>query len=566
MAIASTEQLGSVDCKPNPALRFFPSLTDVAFLTPIIFIFIKLQGAKSLLGDGDTGWHIRTGEWILQNGRVPDKDIFSFTKPGEVWYAWEWLWDVGAALLHQLGGMAAVIIASIMVLSLTFSMLYRLVRRKCSNDFIAIGVTVLAAAGSSIHWLARPHLFTLLFLVIFMCILERVREKRIRLLAWLPVLTVLWTNLHGGFFVGILVIGTYAAGELAAWALSPEPSLRRASLARSKLYLLTAAGCLAASFLNPYTYHLHTHIGAYLTDAFQFKYIQEFLSANFHHPVALYLEPMMLLGAIAAAWTVTRGEYVYAIGIVAWAHLALTSQRNIPIFMIVTAPVAARALEALLIHLQNAPVADWLRSSVDAFQRSALEFGEMDRVGRVHITSAAAIALLIALFYARTPQPLFRAEYDAKAYPEGALSILSDVQASGRIFTPDIWGGYLIYRLYPHNKVFVDGRSDFYGATFDLEYIDIMAGKYNWQEKLDKYGIETVLLPPDASLTATLKESRRWHTIYDDGVAIVFRSTTPLLKVSSVAPNGGETRGLSIAKTTTRDRGIANSDTRSKPL
>ena len=92
-------------------LRFFPSLTDVAFLTPAIFLFSKLEGAKSLLGDGDTGWHVRTGEWILQNGRVPDKDIFSFTKPGEVWYAWEWLWDLGAAYLHQRGGMAAVVIA-----------------------------------------------------------------------------------------------------------------------------------------------------------------------------------------------------------------------------------------------------------------------------------------------------------------------------------------------------------------------------------------------------------------------------------------------------------------------
>src|SRR2546423_5850188 len=243
---AATESLASVACKPNPVLRFFPSLTDVAFLTPAIFLFSKLEGAKSLLGDGDTGWHIRTGEWILQNGRVPDKDIFSFTKPGEVWYAWEWLWDLGAAYLHQRGGMAAVVIACIAVLAFTFSMLFRLVRRKCSNDFVAIGVTVLAAAGSSIHWLARPHLFTLLFLVIFMCILERVRGGRVRLLAWLPVLTVLWTNLHGGFFVGILTIAMYAAGELVTWALSPVAELRRPALARSKLYLLAAAGCFAA--------------------------------------------------------------------------------------------------------------------------------------------------------------------------------------------------------------------------------------------------------------------------------------------------------------------------------
>ena len=85
--------------------RFLPSLTDIAFLLPILFIFVKLSGARTLLGDGDTGWHVRTGEWILANGRVPTVDMFSFSRPGAAWFAWEWLWDVAAAMLHQRWGM-----------------------------------------------------------------------------------------------------------------------------------------------------------------------------------------------------------------------------------------------------------------------------------------------------------------------------------------------------------------------------------------------------------------------------------------------------------------------------
>src|SRR5438445_4390283 len=88
-------------------VRLMPSLTDVAFLMPVLFLFGKLEGARTLLGDGDTGWHIRAGEWMLAHGRVPWQDLFSFTRPDAPWYAWEWLADVMMAWLHQQGGMAA---------------------------------------------------------------------------------------------------------------------------------------------------------------------------------------------------------------------------------------------------------------------------------------------------------------------------------------------------------------------------------------------------------------------------------------------------------------------------
>jgi hypothetical protein len=94
--------------KINPVLRILPSMTDFAFLMPLIFIFTGMHGARTLLGDGDTGWHVRTGEWILSHGRVPEKDLFSFTRTGQTWFAWEWLSDVLLAWLHQHWGMAAV--------------------------------------------------------------------------------------------------------------------------------------------------------------------------------------------------------------------------------------------------------------------------------------------------------------------------------------------------------------------------------------------------------------------------------------------------------------------------
>ncbi|MEK7404735.1 MAG: hypothetical protein AAB225_06470 [Acidobacteriota bacterium] len=540
--------------KHSLAVRFLPSLTDAAFFMPLVLLFGSMGGARTLLHDGDTGWHIRAGEWMLQNGRVPDRDFFSFTKPGEPWYAWEWLWDVSFAWLHQHWGMAAVLLASTFVLSLTFGLLFRLVRRKCDHDIIAIAITLLAAAGASMHWLARPHLFTLLFIVIFYSLLERVRDGQTRWLWWLPPLMVLWTNLHGGFLAGIMLVLAYAAGEMAAWLVEAEKENRQAALARSKPFLLTALGCAAATFINPYGYRLHVHIYGYLTDSYHFQNIAEFLPTNFQHPVAIFYELMFFLVAVTAYIALRRKEFTYALLLVVWGHFALFSRRNIPILMIVAAPVVALQLREWLDGLRGAALAGWVRRGLVAFQDQAAGFGAIDRIPRFHLVSLAALLFITAMFYAPAPLPAFRAEYDAKRYPAGALETLRRPPAARHVFTHDEWGDYLIYKLYPATKVFIDGRSDFYGAAMGNALMDILNLKHGWDAKLDSYRVDAILLPVDLPMAGALKESRRWRPVYDDGVAIVFEPAGP--KMAPAAEKASTTQ----ISGTDRDRKPARSE------
>ena len=555
--------------KHNPLVRVLPSLTDLAFLMPIVFLFCRLNGAKTMLGDGDTGWHVRTGEWILANGRIPDKDIFSFTRPQQPWFAWEWLWDVSFAWLHQHGGMAAVVLVNIFLLSATFTILFRLIRWKCGNVLIASAMTSLAVAVSSLHWLARPHLVTLLFVVIFYSILEHAERGHTRLLVWLPLLTIPWTNLHGGFFVGIALTVLYAVAFLAGALLEPDAVSRAASLARSKPYWLAALGCLAASLVNPYTYHLHQHIYKYLTDPYLFDHILEFQSFSFRHPVALFLEPLLLVSLAAAFWNLYKKRFSSVILIAGWAHLALLSRRNVPIFAIIAAPVVALALQEWLTLAPAGGVAAWLRKTAAMAQSFAGEVDETDRIGRLHLTSAMAALVLIALFYAPNAPAKCRAEYDPKLYPAKALAVLRKPELAKSIFTGDQWGDYLIYRLYPNTKVFVDGRSDFYGTKFSETYLDVMSVKYDWQESLDRYGVDTVLLSPNAPLAGTLKESSRWRPIYDDGTAIVFSavrsSAAAGQQVSIVHRNNGKDRDRKVTKFQSGDHTITKTKFRSEP-
>src|SRR5581483_4934041 len=299
------------------AVKLLPSLTDLAFIMPIVFLFYRMEGVKTLLSDCDTGWHIRTGEWILAHHRVPLLDIFSFSKPNSPWFAWEWLTDILFAWMNAHGGLRTIVVFAMLMICLTFAMLFRLVRRK-SNAITAVVVTMIASAASSIHWLSRPHLFTMMFLVLFYGVLENVRAGKTHVgkvpyLAILPVATVLWTNLHGGFFVGAVLIGAYGVGELLQMAFTTDVALRRPAWLRARAYLLSSVGCVAASLVNPYTWRLHQHVIEYLRDPYQAQHIMEFLSISFHHPVAIFFELMLLAGAAAMIWNGSKGRYTEAV-------------------------------------------------------------------------------------------------------------------------------------------------------------------------------------------------------------------------------------------------------------
>jgi hypothetical protein len=522
--------------KANPAFRFMPSLTDMAFLMPVLFLFGRMDGAQALLADGDTGWHIRTGEWILRNHTIPSRDIFSFTKAGEPWYAWEWLCDVVFGWLNQHGGLAAVLVLSVLLISTTYAFLFRLANRK-ANPIVAVAITMIAAAASAIHWLARPHLFTLLMLVLFCCVVEAVRDGRERyrgipLLAILPLATIVWTNLHGGFFMGIVLLAAYGTGELLNLLLAPirNPAARR----RARNYFLSAAGCSAASFVNPYFYRLHVHAFRFLTDSFQAQHIDEYLTLNFHHPVAIFFELLLVLATGAAIWHAARGRCTEAVLFLIFGHAALLAARNIPLFAIVATPFIATAIDAWLRALAKLNVAGWLRMASERFAVVMDEVAATDAIPRWHLVSMVGIALVVALLYAPAPPRRFRPEYDPQSYPAGAVAFLKN-DPSARIFAIDDWGDYLIYRLYPKTRSFIDGRFDFYGDRFLQTYFDVMAVKYNWQSTLDHYGVNTVLLPPSAALSGVLKESRRWRVVYDDGVAVVFQPAKDELGARNVA-------------------------------
>jgi len=503
-----------------------PSLSDLAFLIPILVLFWCTTGLGWLLTDSDTGWHIRAGEWMLKNGRVPSADLFSFTKAGQAWFAWEWLSDVLMAAMHSRFGLGGIVVASLVLLGATSVCIYRSTVEESEYRLIAIVLTGLAMAASTIHWLARPHLVTPLFSGIFCCLLNRVerRGNDRRLLLLLPALTVLWVNLHGGFFVGIVLLITYAMG-----AASEELAhgTRRSAWIRAQKYLLTAGACGVASLMNPYGYRLHVHVAQYLGASFYFERISEFQSVDFHSFTAAYFESLLVLAIAAAAWHLGTGRLIQVLLLLSWSHLALFSVRNIPIFAVVFAPGIGLALRDWLRLVDSRSPLDW-RGKLSAGLAEVetglgVIAGDRNR-SRWHL--APCLAVLTLGWFVSHPGRLraMHADFDRSRFPTDAATFLSlnDSAPTLRLYASWQWGGYLIYRLWPSVPVFNDGRTDFYGPPFVLEGLRVWEVRPDWAGILTRYRVNAALVPVDSAMGTVLRERADWNLVYADRVALMF--------------------------------------------
>jgi hypothetical protein len=534
---------GEITGSKRLAVRFLPGLTDLVFLLPIFLLFGILPGSKVLLGDADMGWHIRTGEWILQHHTVPTHDLFSFTRANAPWYAWEWGWDTLFAAIHGVAGLPGIVAVNIALLGAVAVLTFRLVRRACGNDLIALVVAKVALCGSTVHWLARPHLLSWIFFLAFAHLIARATEGRTRPLFWLPILMVFWTNIHGSFFLGLLMIFIAAAppwidcalygGELgAAWR-------------KSRAFIICGSTSILATFANPYGWHLHEHVVRYLRDSKQMDMMQEFQSMNFHHAPAMFVEIMLVLGAACLFWCAQRREWNGFLTLLLWLHLGLFAVRSVPMFLFLSAPWIGRMLADVFESRSNRITR--LVSKIAGNFGS--EFGPLEQIERLHLASAVAFLFVAASIAAGRPG--FKATFDNKAFPQSALAVI-DRYKPERVFARDQWSAYLIYERSPRVKVYVDDRSDFYGAEMFERASHILNGRWDWESDLLRTSTDMVIVAPEAPLATVLKSSPRWQLVLDDKSVVAFARKFPARsdpvidpeqKGSAVASNGGRKLG-----------------------
>ncbi len=522
---------------PNWLVILMPSIADVLFLC----LFAALgfgPMSRLLLGDADTGWHIRTGEQILRTFSVPRVDTFSFTMPGHPWYAWEWLYDTVVSVVHSRLGLTGIVAFSALLAAFTFAALYRFLLIRSGNVLIAALLTAMSAACSSIHLLARPHLITWVLTLLWLVVLETAQSGKRRKLLWLPVLTVFWVNMHGGFLLGPVLLALYMVANAWEWFTASDQNGRRTARENLRWLTMTMSGSVLATFANPYGYKLHAHVYHYLGNRFLMDHILEFLSPNFHDAAVKVFEILLLLSIVCVTLWARRIRAIDLLLVLFSAHIALYSARNIPIAAILLSATIAPLLADVFRSGER-----WLRlpasirqmfASIERFSTRMMNMElRFDRHALPALVSAIALAALFSGSNGVRTKFAIR-QFDEHRYPVKAAEFLATNRV-GEVFTSDAWGAYIIYRLHPQTRVFIDDRHDFYGEAFLRDYFRILNVTLGWQAVLDRHKVNWVLVSPDSALASTLKETPAWKVAYDDGVAILFSRGDPLMGASRPA-------------------------------
>jgi hypothetical protein len=502
--------------------RAKPSLFDIIFMIWIVVIPVGF-GNRLINSDGDTARHLRLGEMILQQGGLPRTDTFSFTMAGKPFIAFEWGSEVAFELGNRVAGLAGVVVLASVVLALTYALLARFLIRRGGDPLLAYFVSMAAAVLSAAHWLARPHLFTMLAVVVLLELLEHQRKQRL----W-PyfLLFLVWANLHGGFFFGCVTMGIYLAGELVEGWLA-EGEQRAAWLARARHHAQALGIALAASLVNPNGWRNLAHVAGFFGNSAIIRQTQEFMSPDFH-TINGKLLLLALLGVVATL-AVTRRRPTAPTLFILLANIAfsLISQRNIELFALLAIPLIALTYDG---EWRALPL---FRRAKEVFQRE-----HEGSYGGVAAAIGALLLIGIALAGGRVAGvQVVPDRYDSKTFPVAAVAEARKAALKGHMFNNFIWGGYLL-QAWPEQRVFIDGGTDHYGEGLFNQYIHVANLEPGWRDVFKRHDITLALIPPDSRLAHQLARED-WGIWFCDSTAVLLRSSEP---GDRTAPDTSEAR------------------------
>jgi hypothetical protein len=505
-----------------------PSAADLIFIILLAAMTVGLL-APRLLGDAGIGWHIRNGEQMLRTRSITRTDPFSVTMGGQPWYAWEWLYDVGIAGIHHWLGLNGVVLFTAVIIAATFALALRLSLRRGADLPTAVLLLALSLGVSTIHMLARPHVLSWLFTVIWFQILDESdaggRQER-RRLWWLPLLMLLWVNVHGGFVVGFALLGLYLLSQTIEYFRGRDAVTRVSLAGRLRELGAVSATAVAASLINPYGYRLHLHVYQYLSNRWLMNHIDEFLSPNFHGIAQQCFVVLLLLTIAALAWARNKPPRSRLLVLLFAACSGLYASRSLPVSSLLLTLIASPPLTQTVAEaVEDERLTSRLRTWLVRWRSFAARSGRTELSLRGHLWPALAIALVLAVCVHQGrlgSHQWMAAHFDEKKFPVESADFIAQHGLREPIFSLDSWGGYLIYRLYPQTRVFVDDRHDLYGDEFLKDYLKAVRLTPDWDKLLNEKQVNWVLAPQASALANMLLETSRWEVVHRDGTAILF--------------------------------------------
>ena len=485
---------------PGIAAVLIPRMGEILFIA--IFIALIGLGPKLMNIDGDLGRHITLGDHIISSRSIPTRDVFSHTKLGDSLTPHEWLADVIFAFAHRAAGLDGIVWITALVIGATFWLVYKQSLNLSSMTFLALAGTILAAAASSLHWLSRPHIFTILFTVIWTTELEKLRIGIRKTWIIFPAIMLIWVNTHGAFIAGILIWACYLVGLIIDQKFSWQGI---------KPYLGIGASSLLVSLINPDGFGIWKTGFGFLGNRYLVSHTAEYLPPDFHQISTWPFLLLIVLSIVMLAISKKKMNASHILLLSGWTAMALYSARNIPLYAVTVVPILV-AVGADYIQGNK------LKSASDKFITLQSRLMDIEKSLKGGLWSGIVVVvagLLLIRGFTLDFQNKGNQFLD-EVFPVQAIDWVENNQLPGEGFNYFPWGGYLLYRLWPEKLVFIDGQTDFYGEELTRKYEKVITLSPGWESVMQKYQISWVLMPTQSELIQHLQNLDNWEMVYQD--------------------------------------------------
>lgn len=482
-----------------------------------IFIFVNTHPIRP----HDFWWHITIGREIVATGRIPEADVYSYTMAGTPYPSYQafWLMEVVMFLIYNLGGPVLTVLAQSLVITLAYALLLWLGRRISGSwRSAAIGVIFAAATGIG-DWNVRPQAVTFAIAALFLLAIHEYRQTQQRV--WLlvfPLGMIVWVNSHGTFPLGLFLIGCWIADE--GWALLQDNKLtwqnaRRALQTPLLVFVLTVAACT----VSPRGVGTFTYVSGMSTNAIVQNMVTEWAPPSFDTLVGQLFLGSLLASAAVLAISPKRPTPSQLLTFLAFGVLGLRTLRGSIWFGLTMAPVLAE-------HVERIGESARKRIAEGAKQPS-------QQTSNIKLQTTLNVLLVGLLFLgAFVSLPWFKALWPLSPDKVGLISAETPVAATefllrerppGNLFHAMGFGSYLIWAAQPAYPVFVDPRIELYTAELWLDYVNLSTAAPGWEKRLDKYGMQTLMLNPEeqAGLLNAARESGQWDEIFTDAASVI---------------------------------------------
>jgi hypothetical protein len=498
----STEELPTISEAPRQSVAPINSASRLDYIIRVVLLVLAIA-IPAFLGvqavgatDLDLFWHLRTGEWILQHHAIPHADPFSWTMSGKPWQAYSWLFEVLAIKLFYRFGIIGLLGYIGAMLAAIMTALQHLIRRLQPSFGLSLLLMAAAFMGMGHLMTPRPWMFTILFFVFELDILMQARKTgKTRELLWLPLIFLLWGNLHIEFIDGLLVLGLAAAESILVPFL---PKLR------TKLRAFPVVAALAASALatliNPFGWKVYSVVFDYTsrlaTHASALNTVTELQSNSFRDP-GNYCVLFLAMAATAALARQHRFLFFETCLLVFATIESFRSQRDVWLVVISSVAILAACIP----------------DRMDAAAR---------RPGAVPLVLAgpgAVLLVFLLLWSSNSDQRALDAEL-ATALPVHAVEAIQAQGYSGPVYNDYNWGGYLMWSL--RMPVSIDGRASFYGDTVIDRSVATWNAEPDWASDPALASAGIVIGPVKAPLFQVLKTDPHFKLAYEDKMATVY--------------------------------------------